>query len=125
MAIGLLPSASFAASCLWLDLRRMDPPRAGRDGLIIAANRCDRDTHFAFGEWSPTTGKLDTWSEKLPADGEPGSWLFLAVKPDYYLMGTPCETDCKAEQALFRARRTFSPGQSIIWPPPPAPPGAW
>jgi hypothetical protein len=122
MAIGLLPGASWAASCLWLDMRRMDPPRPGRDGLIVAANLCPRAMRFAFGEWSPKDGALRTWSEKLPADGDTGNWLFLAIKPNYYLMATPCLSDCKAEQALFRARRTFSPAQSVIWlaRPPPA-----
>jgi hypothetical protein len=116
MALGVLPSASWA-SCLWLDTGRMDPPRPGRDGLIVAANLCPQDTSFAFGEWNPRNGALDTWSETLPADGETGDFLFLAVKPDYVLVATPCRSDCKTEQAVFRARRTFDPGQAVIWIP--------
>ena len=121
LAIGLLPSAGWA-SCLWLDLRRMDPPNPGRDGLIVAANQCPRNMSFAFGEWSPKSGALNTWSEKLSADGETGNYVFLAVKPDWVLVGTPCESDCKAERAFFMARRTFSPAQSVIWIPRPPDP---
>lgn len=116
MAVGLSPSASWA-TCLWLDTGRMDPPTGGRDGLIVVANLCPRDTSFAFGEWNPRSGALDTWSERLPADGEPGAYLFLSVKPDYVLVATPCQADCKSEQAHFRARRTFIPAQSVIWIP--------
>lgn len=123
VAVCLLPSASWA-SCLWLDTNRMDPPKPGRDGLIVAANLCPKDTRFAFGEWNPRSGALRTWSEKLPGDGEPGAYLFLAVKPDYVLVATPCQSDCKVEQAMFRARRTFNPAQSVIWIPRwPDPPG--
>lgn len=121
MAIGVLPSAGWA-SCLWLDLRRMNPPVPSRDGLIIAANQCPRNMSFAFGEWSPKSGALKAWSEKLSADGETGNYVFLAVKPDYVMVGTPCESDCKAEKAYFMARRTFTPGQTVIWIPPPVDP---
>lgn len=121
LAIGLWPSAGWA-SCLWLDMRRMDPPTPGRDGLIVAANLCAKDTSFAFGEWNPKNGALDTWSERLPGDGETGDFLFLAVKPDYFLLATPCQSDCKIEQANFRARRTFSPAQAVIWIPRWSPP---
>ena len=121
MAIAALPSAGLA-SCLWVDMRRMDPPNPGRDGLVIAANQCPRDMSFAFGEWNPRNGAIDTWSERLSADGEGGNYLYLSVKPNYVLVGTPCQSDCKAEQAYFRARRTFDPAQSVIWIPRPPDP---
>jgi hypothetical protein len=115
MAIGVLPSAGWT-SCLWTDMRRMDPPKPGRDGLIVVANLCPHEMGFAFGEWNPRNGALDAWSERLPGEGDTGDFLFLAVKPNYYLMATPCQSDCKAEKDYFRARRTFSPAQSVIWP---------
>jgi hypothetical protein len=126
LAIGLAPGAGWAASCLWLDMRKMDPPNPSRDGLIVAANLCPRDMRLAFGEWNPKTGKINTWSEKLPPDGESGDYVFLSIKPDYYMAATPCLTDCKAEQADFKARRTFSPApQAVIWVPPSLAPAGW
>jgi hypothetical protein len=119
MAIGALPSAGWAwTSCLWLDLRRMDQPNPNRDGLIVAANLCSREMSFAFGEWNPKNGKVNTWSERLPRDGDTGNYLFLSVKPDYVLVATPCQSDCKTERAYFQARRTFNPAQAVIWVPP-------
>jgi hypothetical protein len=117
LAVGVAPAAGWA-SCLWLDLRRMDPPNPNRDGLIVAANLCHHDMRFAFGEWNPKNGKVNTWSEKLPPDGDTGNFLFLSVKPDYVLVGTPCVSDCKDERANFQARRTFNPAQAVIWIPP-------
>jgi len=116
LAIGMSPSAGWA-SCLWVDMRRMDPPNPSRDGLIVAANQCDHEMRFAFGEWNPKNGKLDTWTERLAADGDTGNVVFLSVKPNYYLLGTPCQSDCMAEQDDFRARRTFNPAQTVIWIP--------
>jgi hypothetical protein len=119
VAIGLLPGIGWASSCLWVDMHRMDRPLPGHVGLVEVANVCNPEMNFAFGEWDPKSNALRSWRVNLAGDGDSGDTTFIDVKPDFFLMATPCQSDCKAEEDYFRTNRAFvGPAQSLIWNPP-------